>query len=112
MALDLEPSRPNQNKPTWPTYPTFFPDPHELPSHLTYPPTWPAHPSVLPTYLIYPPTKITPLNPDNLPEPTDNLPEPIDNLPEPKDNFSLYILGLLSLKAWKSKKVGKSEKVG
>ena len=32
------------------TYPTYFPDPHEVSSHLTYPLTWPTHPSVLPTH--------------------------------------------------------------
>ena len=53
------------------TYATYFPDPPELPSHLTYPHTCPTH---LPDLL-------------NLPEPTDNLPEPSDNFPEPTDNL-------------------------
>ena len=61
-VLNLEPSRLNQTKPTWPTYPTGFPDPPELPSHLTYPSTWPTHPSVQPIYLIYSPTQITSQN--------------------------------------------------
>ena len=50
---------------------TYFSDPPELLSHLTYPPTWPTHPSVLPTHLILNPSnritsqnpKITSLNP-------------------------------------------------
>ena len=62
MVLDLEPSRPNQTKPTRPTYLTYFPGPPELPRSLTYPPTWPTHPSVLTTYLIYPPIQITSQN--------------------------------------------------
>ena len=28
---------------TWPTYPTYFPDPPKLPSHTKYPPTWSTH---------------------------------------------------------------------
>ena len=55
-------TKPYQTIPT--TYPTHFLDPPELPSHLTYPPTWPTHPSVLPTHLILnPSTQITSLNP-------------------------------------------------
>ena len=78
MVMDLEPSRPNQTKPTRPTYLTYFPGPPELPRSLTYPPTWPTH-------LTYPPICLAhlldlPTHPDNLPEPTDNLPEPTDNL--------------------------------
>ena len=41
--------RPNHTKPTWHIYATYFPDPPEVPGHLTYPPTWPTYPSVLPT---------------------------------------------------------------
>ena len=80
-VLNSEPYRPNQTKPTWLTYPTYFSDPPKLPFHLKYPPTWPTHLSVLPTYLII----LT--HTDNLPQPTDNLPEPTDNLPEPTDNL-------------------------
>ena len=62
LLWNLEPSRLKRTKPTWPIYPTYFPDPPELPIHLTYPPTWHNHPSVLPTQLIYPPTQITSQN--------------------------------------------------
>ena len=50
-------TKPHQTIPT--TYPTYFADPPELPSHLTYPPTWLTYPSVLPTYLICSPVHIT-----------------------------------------------------
>ena len=36
MVMDLEPSRPNQTKPTWPN----------LPIHLSYPPTWFTNPTM------------------------------------------------------------------
>ena len=62
MVLNSEPSRPNQTKPSWLTYPTYFPDPPELHHHLTYPPVWPTHLFILPTYLIYPLTQISSQN--------------------------------------------------
>ena len=92
MVLNSAPSGPNQTKPTWPTYLTYFPDPSELHSHLTYQPTWPTYPSVCPTqlhdFLTHPYNLPKPT--DNLPEPTDNLRKPSDNLPEPTDNLSHY----------------------
>ena len=71
------------------TYPTYFPDPPELNSHLAYP--------VLPTHLTYPPIcpthppDVKPKYPENLGEPKDNLPEPTDNLPEPSYSFIISI---------------------
>ena len=112
MVLDLEPSRPNQTKPTWPIYHTkpwifrsltkpyqtylnYLSDllswhtwgtcPPDKPTHLTYVPICPTH---LPDLLNRPYNLQNRI--DNHPEPTDNLPKPPDNLPEPTDNLSHY----------------------
>ena len=45
---------PNHTKPTWTTYATYFPDPPEVPDHLVW--SGHTHPPDLPTHLSYPPT--------------------------------------------------------